>query len=174
MTYDSDIHHRRSIRLKGYGYSRQGLYFVTICVQNRECLFGRIEENHMALNHYGEIVRAVWDGLPSHYNNVKLDMFMVMPNHIHGIIQIVHPSDIDAGLKPASATKTAPLPEIVRALKTFSARAINGHRNSKKRPVWQRNYYEHIIRDEESYLEIVDYIQNNPQKWLEDTLFMPS
>jgi REP element-mobilizing transposase RayT len=144
MTYNPDIHHRHSIRLKGYDYSRQGLYFVTICIQNRKCLFGEIINDAMILNECGQIVQMVWDELPQHYANIQLDKFVIMPNHVHGIILIDHASvgagfkpaqisdaitnhanEIDerAGLKPAP-TKKHGLPEIVRALKTFSAKKL--------------------------------------------------
>ncbi|MDR0680922.1 MAG: hypothetical protein LBG15_03585 [Dysgonamonadaceae bacterium] len=130
MNYNSEIHHRCSIRLKGYDYSREGLYFITVCTQNSECLFGEIIDGEMILNDYGKIVELVWNELPQHYSNVQLDVFVVMPNHIHGIIAIVDAdvarADIGVGLKPAPtmATTNHALPEIVRALKTFSSRKI--------------------------------------------------
>ena len=107
MPYNPDIHHRHSIRLQGYDYSQAGLYFVTICVQNRECLFGHVSDEEMFLNEYGEIVQKVWNELPQHYMNIRLGEFIVMPNHIHGIIAIVDGDDggdggdVRAGLKPA-------------------------------------------------------------------------
>ncbi|GBU25652.1 hypothetical protein R83H12_02307 [Fibrobacteria bacterium R8-3-H12] len=88
--YNPAIHHRHSIRLKGYDYSQAGLYFVTICVQKHYCLLGKIIDGKMILNEYGEIVQMVWNELPQHYSNVQLDEFIVMPNHIHGIIIIAN------------------------------------------------------------------------------------
>ncbi|MDR2449441.1 MAG: hypothetical protein LBD52_05730 [Prevotellaceae bacterium] len=98
MKYNSNIHHRRSIRLKGYDYSLAGLYFVTICVQNRECLFGKIVNGEMNLNEYGEIVERVWNELPQHYSNIQLGAFVVMPNHVHGIIVITDDVNDMAGV----------------------------------------------------------------------------
>ncbi len=86
MHFDPERHHRRSIRLKGYDYSRPGAYFVTICAQNHECLFGEIQERRMILNEAGCMVQAVWHELPQHYPDVDVDAFVVMPNHVHGII----------------------------------------------------------------------------------------
>ena len=140
MRYDPNIYKRRSIRLKGYDYSKDGLYFVTICVKNRKCLFGDIKDGEMILNHNGEIVDMVWDELSEHYHNIRLDAFVIMPNHIHGIIEIIQPQNVvGAGFKPAPTGTMGykPLSEIVRALKTFSARKINEYRNSIGRPIWQ-------------------------------------
>jgi REP element-mobilizing transposase RayT len=178
MKYNPDIHRRRSIRLKGYDYSQAGMYFVTICVQNRECLFGEIIDGEMILNKYGKIVQMVWEALPQHYPHVQLGEFVGMPNHIHGIIVITGSAIVGAGLKPA-LTKPAPtilhgLSEIVRALKTFSARKINKLRNTAGIPVWQRNYYDHIIRNNDSYLNIANYIITNPEKWTDDKFFNPN
>ena len=170
MKYNPTIHHRRSIRLKDYDYSQSGMYFVTICVQNRQCLFGQITNGKIILNEYGQIVQMVWNELPQHYYNVQLGEFVVMPNHIHGIIIITNDGNVGAGLKPAP-TKPAPLPEIVRALKTFSARKINELRNSQGEKLWQRNYWEHIIRNEKSYQYIVNYIVNYPANWEKDKFY---
>jgi putative transposase len=158
---------RRSIRLKGYDYSQDGGYFVTVCAYGRECLFGQIENGQMQLNEYGEIVTDIWRNIPEHYQFVQLDEFVVMPNHIHGIIII---SKVGAGFKPAptSEVKYHGLSEIVRAIKTFSARKINILRNTIGLPVWQRNYYEHIIRDEDNLNRIREYIVTNPVRWHED------
>jgi REP element-mobilizing transposase RayT len=187
--FDPSIHHRRSIRLKGYDYSQEGLYFVTVCVQNRECLFGNVVNGEMVLNEYGKMVQMAWEELPQHYKNVELDEFVIMPNHIHGIIIIT--DSVGAGLKPAQMTidtndannvgsvvraglKPAPthgLSEIIRALKAFSARKINEIRNTRGEKLWQRNYWEHIIRNQQSYQRIADYILTNPVKWENDILY---
>ncbi len=162
MKDDPEKHHRRSIRLKGYDYSRAGAYFVTICTQNRECLFGDIVDGEMMLNKNGEIVESVWNDLPNHYAHVELDYHIIMPNHIHGIIIIV-----GAGLKPAptDTEKTHGLPEIIRGLKTFSARRINQIRDTTGAKLWQRNYYEHIVRNENELNQIRQYIADNPARW---------
>jgi len=185
MKFDPDKHHRRSIRLKGYDYSQKGAYFVTICVQNRKFKFGDVEYGKTILNKFGEIVKNTWFDLPNHIGNIELDEFVVMPNHIHAIIVIV-----GAGSKPAqnkistsnayttgferadlesAPTRNFGLSEIVRQLKTFSARRINELRNMPGFPVWQRNYYEHIIRDEEESNATRLYIIENPQNWDIDT-----
>ncbi|HOK59079.1 MAG TPA: hypothetical protein PKZ07_19890 [Sedimentisphaerales bacterium] len=161
-------HHRHSIRLKGYDYSLSGAYFVTICMYDRACLFGAVVDGDMRLNDAGRVVYDVWNDLPNHYGYVELDAFVVMPNHVHGIIVIV-----GAGLKPApTESKPAPtrhgLPEIIRGFKTFSSRRINELRGTPGMPVWQRNYYEHIIRNEESLHRIRSYIANNPIRWYLD------
>ena len=98
MKYNAEIHHRQSIRLKGYDYSQNGAYFVTVCTHNRECLLGKIMGGEMMLNKYGKIVEECWWGLINHYQNMQLDYFIVMPNHFHGIIMI---NNVGAGLKPA-------------------------------------------------------------------------
>jgi len=161
MRFDPDKHHRRSIRLKGYDYSQAGAYFVTICTKARGCLFGEIIDGEMVLNPFGEVVQACWDDLPRHYPHVELDAFVIMPNHAHGIIMI----SVGAGFKPAP---THGLPEIIRAFKTFSSRRINDLRDMSGVPLWQRNYYEHVIRNEESLNTIRRYIIENPLRWADD------
>ncbi len=170
MTDDPAIHHRRSIRLRGYDYSQAGAYFITICTHNRECLFGAVgagskpalssikpaqSPDSMVLNEYGEIVKDTWEDLINHVDGIELDAFGIMPNHVHGVIVF-----IGAGKHTLS--------EIVRQLKTFSARRINRKRGSQGLPVWQRNYYEHIIRNEDDLARIREYIANNPANWQSD------
>ena len=179
-TDNIDIHHRRSIRLKFYDYTQAGAYFVTICTHGRECLFGFIENGKMVLNEYGRIVDFTWNDLVNHNSNIGLGEYAIMPNHFHGII-VINP--VGAGSKPAlvdgagldkAGLEPAPtnhgLFEIVRQFKTFSARRINELRHSPGVPVWQRNYYEHVIRNEADYNRIAEYVAINPLKWLEDTL----
>ncbi len=159
---------RKSIRLKEYDYSQAGAYFVTVCTKHREILFGDIQGDGVRLNPLGLAVKECWERLPQHYSFLELDAFTVMPNHIHGIVMITGNSNVGAGFKPAPTGKRHALGEIVRALKTFSARRINDLRGTIGTPVWQRNYYEHIIRNEIDLSETREYIQNNPLKWLED------
>jgi putative transposase len=155
---------RRPLRLKNYNYSSQGAYFVTICSYQREPLFGQVVNEEMKLNETGRIVESVWYDLSNHYFDIELDQFVVMPNHIHGII--VLRGSVEAGLKPApTRLKNHGLPEIVRALKTFSSRAINLFLKTPKRIIWQRGYFEHVIRDEEGLNKIREYIINNPFSW---------
>jgi len=169
MRYDREIHHRRSIRLKDYDYSQPGAYFVTICVKGRKLLFGEIIDGQMVINRYGEIVKYTWYDLPNHNDNILLDEFVIMPNHVHGIIIInnVGAGSVGAGSEPAPTTPTTnnSLTEIVRQFKTFSAYRINKIRQMTGVPVWQRNYYEHIIRNENELNKIRKYIVNNPLKW---------
>lgn len=190
---------RQSIRLKGYDYSQPGMYFVTICAYKRQRLFGEVHNDEMVLNEYGEIVLFTWNDLINHNTNIELDTFQIMPNHIHGIIIINDAADNRAGLEPVSnraglesvsnraglepaptdcnpivraGSKPARLSEIIRQLKIFSAKRINHSRQSLfPEPVWHRNYYEHIIRNTQSYNNIADYIRTNPQRWAGDCFF---
>ena len=162
MKYDPDKHHRRSIRLKEYDYTQSGAYFITLCTWQRQHLFGEIANNGMQLTNYGEIIQVHWDSLPKHYHYVELDEFIIMPNHVHGIIVLTD--------NPA-CKKRHGLPEIIRSFKTFSARRINKIRRLSGVPVWQRGYYEHIIRNEKSLMAIREYIVKNPLSWEEDELY---
>ena len=168
MTFNPNIHHRRSIRLKDYDYSQPGAYFVTLCTHQRDCLFGTIKEGNMIPSPTGDIVASCWYDLPAHYPHVEIDEFVVMPNHVHGIIILRHPDDVGAGFKPAPTCKRHGLTEIVRAFKTFSARHANVARNTLGMHLWQRSYYEHIIRDEHDLHAIREYIANNPAGWERD------
>ena len=163
MRYNPEIHKRRSIRLKNYDYAQQGVYFVTVCTYHRECLFGEVKNGEMCLNDYGLIVNRCWRALIHHYGNIELGMHIIMPNHFHGIINIIQQSNVGAGLKPAPTNHA--LSEIVRALKTFSSRQINQLRNSPGAPVWQRNYFERVIRNERELMKMREYIRNNPHLW---------
>ncbi len=169
---------RRSIRLKGYDYSQVGAYFLTVCAQDRACLFGDVVNGEMRLNECGNIVACTWHDLVNHVSGIALDAFVVMRNHVHGVVIITDGPNVvavGAGSEPAptepASTGPAPtskrhgLPEIVRQFKTFSARRINTLRGTPGMPVWQRNYYEHIIRNEESLLRIRQYIADNPTGW---------
>ncbi len=174
--YNPETHHRRSIRLKGYDYSKEGVYFVTICAQERECLFGEVVNGEMVMNEAGARVQAVWDELPCHYSQVRLDAFAIMPNHVHGIVvlppvgaRFIAPKSI----APPSTIAPNPVPtvgEIVRGFKARCTHAINQMCNIRGIRVWQRNYYEHIIRGEVDYNRIAEYISTNPQRWMSDTL----
>ncbi len=166
---------RRSIRLKGFDYSQQGVYFVTICTQDREYVFGEIVKEKMRLNRTGEIVETVWRELLTHYQGVQTDEFVIMPNHIHGIIWLC---DVGAGFpRPMSengnheqGAETAPLQryslgQIVAYFKYQSTKQINHLRNVPGQGVWQRNYYERVIRNGDELFQIRQYIQENPLKW---------
>jgi REP element-mobilizing transposase RayT/membrane protease YdiL (CAAX protease family) len=183
MKHDPAKHHRRSIRLKGYDYAQPGAYFITLCVQNRECMLGEIENGEMRLNAVGVMAQAEWQELQQRFPGVTLDAFTIMPNHMHGIIIIEASEDasVRAGLVPALAgasTRDAPtnaLGHILGACKSITTPAyIMGVRQSDWPPFsgkfWQRNYYEHIVRDEADLARIRAYIQNNPAKWAQDQL----
>jgi REP element-mobilizing transposase RayT len=164
MAMGTPRHHRRLIHLQGYDYSQAGAYFVTTCAKNRVCLFGDVSNGSMRLNDWGHTVEEAWFDLPNHCANVRLGAFVVMPNHIHGIVVIV-----GAGFKPAPTNKPVhALSEIIRGFKTFSARRINMQRRTPGISVWQRNHYEHVIRSAESLCRIENYIFENPLRWMVD------
>lgn len=166
MAYDPARHHRRSIRLKHYDYVQPGAYFVTICVQHRQCLFGHIDEGKMYLNTFGTIVDATWQYLPQHFQNVEIDAYVTMPNHVHGIVII---SDKCSPNK--AAPKGAPtLGQIVAYFKYQTTKEINRIRRCPGARIWQRNYYEAIIRDERMWHYVAAYIQRNPLSWWQDQL----
>ena len=206
MPYNPAIHHRRSIRLKGYDYSQAGLYFITICTQNRACLFGEIVganpcgrpdfgRPEMILNDAGRMVEKEWLKLPERFINIALHEYIVMPNHFHAILEIVgatlvvahndedgQPQGLPQREIPQRETPQRETPQ--REGETVSTRVktlggmigafqsittveyIRGVKNNNWQPfdriLWQRNYYEHIIRNEVSYVRISDYIINNP------------
>ena len=175
MTFYPEIHHRRSIRLPQYDYSRPGAYFVTICIQNRECLFGHITEGQMILNDAGLIMKSVWDELPQRYEGIETDALIIMPNHIHGIVKIVGAVGAALALpslfpecaanKKGAASSAPTLGDVIRAFKSVSAIQVNRLLSRSGQPLWQRNYYEHIIRNEEGLNRIREYIGNNPMNW---------
>ncbi len=169
---------RRSIRLRGFDYAQAGAYFITICTRHSACVLGEVVAGKVRLSEAGRVVQTAWEGLPSHYPHVQLDAWTVMPNHVHGIV-ILTADPVGAGLKPAPTIPDAPapasakrnrhgLPEIVRAFKTFSARRINAARGTQGTAFWQRNYYEHVIRNEAVLDRIRQYIVDNPARWHED------
>ena len=175
MKYDPAKHHRRSIRLKGYDYSQAGYYFVTICCYQRQLLFGEIIDGAMRLNRYGEVVAETYQWLSSRYPYVYLDEWIIMPNHFHGIIVLTDiPRRGGSPIAPTQAIdlkqKRKPLGQLIGAFKTVSSKNINIIRNAPGTPVWQRNYYEHIIRNENSLNNIRQYIINNPLSWHVDQL----
>ncbi len=172
MTFNPDFHHRRSIRLPHYDYSRRGAYFVTICIRNRECLLGHIGRGEMTLNNAGLVVQSVWNGLPQRYTGIEIDAFVVMPNHIHGIMHIVGAAlalpPNPAARKKGAASSAPTLGDVVRAFKSISAIQVNRILSRSGQPLWQRNYYERVIRDEAEMCRIHEYIQNNPLNWETD------
>ena len=169
MKYDPVEHHRRSIRLKGYDYASPGAYFVTICVQDRECLLGRVIDGKMQLDAHGHIVDEFWQEIPIHFPNVSVDAYVTMPNHIHAIVLIHDPTH--PGRIGVSAPQSRPtLGQIVAYYKYQTTKIINQMRKTRGVRFWQRNYWEHIIRTETANQRIYQYIQDNPTLWEDDQL----
>ncbi len=182
MPYDPVLHHRRSIRLRGYDYSQAAAYFVTVCAQDHRCLFGDIVKGEMMPNECGRVAAEGWGWLPRQYGWVELDAWTVMPNHLHGIV-IIHENDlVSMGRGGSRTAPTAsggdvavpsvrkPLGRLIGAFKTVSTKRINELRGTPGAPVWQRNYYDHVIRGERSLQEIREYIAGNPLRWELDEL----
>ncbi|WP_114781292.1 transposase [Botryobacter ruber] len=219
MNYNPLIHHRRSIRLKGYDYTQAGAYFITICVQNKSCLFGDIRNSQLFLNEAGRIIEKWWQKIPEKFPDIELDEYIVMPNHFHAIVVNVGanprvrpnhdpdnapdfapnhdpnhaaPNQADPTMRPYSAASDSgsgspvlgehvgsPLHRVVQWFKTMTTNEyIRGVKQLGWLPfngkLWQRNYYEHIIRHERGYQNIADYIRHNPAKWKEDMFFATS
>ena len=172
---DPDGRNRRSLRLPGYDYAGPGFYFVTICTQNRARLFGDIGNGEMRLNGFGRAAKAGWEEIPAHFPGVEVDTFAVMPNHVHGIIVIARAAP---GPTPR-ATRASPLRgtagpgrrsigAIVGSYKSAVSKRINQSRGTAGASVWQRSYYEHIIRDDADLNRIRQYIWDNPARWDDD------
>lgn len=171
MRFDRHGHRRRPNRAPEYDYGSPGAYFVTICTKGRECVFGTVIDDTVRLTEAGEIVSQVWYGLPERFPSVELDAFVVMPNHIHAIVIIVGAQFIApaaSGSGTGAMNRAPTLGEIVRTFKAASTRLIRTSTNPAF--AWQRNYYDHIIRDEPGLDRIRDYIAGNPGRWLEDAL----
>ncbi len=167
---------RRTIRLSGYDYSRPGEYFITICTQNRFCLFGEVVNGSMILNKYGQIAKNEWIKTAEIRDNVVLDVFIIMPNHVHGIIRIINKISIhdqnqqnkNESNKFRSPSKT--IGAIIRGYKSAVTTKINTVDRLPGRKIWQRNYYEHIIRNEQELKRIREYIIQNPMNWMDDQI----
>ena len=203
MSYNPNIHHRRSVRLQGYDYSQAGLYFITICCHNREYLFGNITNEEMKLNDAGKIADECWIEIPNHFPNAVLHEYVVMPNHVHGVIELVvgnnvgannHSPENDAttnvgannhspennattnvgannhsSLQTPFKSPSKTIGSIVRGFKIGVTKWCRQHTDTET--IWQRNYHEHIIRNEQSYLTISEYIINNPKNWKDDKFY---
>jgi len=183
------MHHRYSIRLKNYDYTQTGGYFITICTQYRECLFGDITNGKMILNECGKIVRNEWLKTAKIRREIKLDAYVVMPDHFHGILIInncctgtarrIHNGDGStrgtARRAPTMEQFGRPvpgsIPTMVRSFKSAVTKRINELRNTPGAKCWQRNYYEHIIRNENELNRIRQYIIHNPANWYNDINF---
>lgn len=154
---------RRSIRLKEYDYSEPGEYFVTICTKDRVHLFGNIDSDGMHENELGNVVRHCWIEIPNHFPNVELDEFVVMPNHVHIVINPVGVQNIEPLPNRYQHVTPGSVGSIVRSFKSAVTRWCR--KNEYPHIVWQRNYFEHIIRDDKSLDRIREYIASNPEQW---------
>jgi putative transposase len=180
MKYNPDIHHRRSIRLKDYDYSQAGAYFVTICTNNKECLFGDVINGAMQLNEMGIVAQQCWDAIPEHFPKTFLDEFILMPNHMHGIIviNIVGAKNLSPILNDCDSSRAKNLlPLQHRGTSMTIGSIVRGFKigvtkwareNAATYTPWQRNYYEHIIRSELEMNKIREYITSNPLNWESD------
>ena len=198
MTYNPDIHHRRSTRLRDYDYVQAGAYFVTICVQKHDCLLGDIHNGVMSMNDAGRMAESVWRGIPDRFPAVDLDAFVVMTNHVHGIVVLSDRRRGESCIRPdciPPQPETSPnqgdhkdrpygtsdesIGRIVQAFKSLTTHFyISGVKKSAWSPfpgkLWQRNYHDHIIRNELDLNRIRDYIVNNPLKWTKHEHMKPS
>ncbi len=170
---------RRSIRLPGYDYSRSGAYFLTICTRNRECVLGDIVDGRMVLNEDGNIVQNEWMKSGDIRNEIQLDEWVVMPNHVHAIV-VIRGGDrrrCCTGDRPVAPATSGPRPKsigsLVAGFKSAATKRINEWRNTPGMKLWQRNYYEHIIRNETELQTIREYIINNPKNWIVDDNYVP-
>ena len=160
---------RKTIRLQGYDYSQTGAFFVTICTYNHRCLLGQIIDGEMILNRAGRIVQEEWLNLPRLRPQVRLDQFVVMPNHFHGILMLIEETEGTASRAPTREGFGKPisgsLPTIIRGFKSVVTHRINLTQHTPGQAVWQRGFYEHVIRNEESLNRIREYILTNPSRW---------
>lgn len=192
MQYNPEIHRRRSTRLRGYDYSLRGAYFVTICSVNRVCLFGEIVNGEIRLHQAGLTVQECWEEIPAHFPDVELDAFVVMPNHVHGIIVVSagkgsacrdrSMASISTTCRGPKVTCRAPMaerfgrpvpgsvPTVIRSFKSAATKRTNQMRRCPGARLWQRNYWEHIIRNETELSRLREYVLTNPMRWELDRL----
>ena len=171
MKYNPDVHHRHSIRLKDYDYSNGGMYYITICTQNRECILSEIVgadsiSAQLTLTNVGEMINNVYLNLENQFKNIKLHDYIIMPNHIHGIVEICASERADMESAPTAN-------KIIQTFKRYTTiEYIKGVKQGIYKPfnkrIWQRNYYEHIIRNEDELDKIIAYIKCNPFNWAND------
>jgi putative transposase len=180
--FDPQKHHRRSIRLPNYDYSQSGAYYITIVNWHRECLFGDVVDGEVVLSKFGLVAKQQWENLPNRFPNIILGAFVIMPNHMHGVIVIMTGRGTAGNLNDHDGefSRRAPtheqyqkpvkgsIPTMVRSYKSSVSYRINLMRGTQDIPVWQRNYYEHIIRNERDLQNKTDYIEANPMLWAED------
>ena len=174
IKFDPTRHKRRSIRLPRYDYSSKGVYFITICTHQHLCIFGDIIDGQMQLNAAGRKVQIYWSDIPEHFPQVSLDEFVVMPNHVHGILFMKDApvgaknfSPLQQSLQPRGTSKT--VGSVIRGFKIGVTKWVR--KNTTIQNVWQRNYWEHIIRSEPELKGLREYIRNNPKRWTLDRLY---
>ncbi len=170
MKYDPALHHRRSLRLPGYDYREAGAYFLTLVAYRRECLFGEMLDGKVRLSALGEVVAKEWGQTRKIRPEIHLDAFVVMPNHIHGIVVVRGPVGAHSRAPRHDSPYRSPrsLGSFVAGFKSAVTRRINQVRGMPGIPVWQRNYYEHVIRYEKELNRIRQYIADNPARWADD------
>jgi len=166
---------RRSVRLPGYDYSNIGMYFATICSDRRRCIFGQVQGSNVALSPIGEIVRICWIEIPKHFPNVKIETYVVMPNHLHGILTLQ--SKLPEANSQDTATGTAEafgrprpgsIPTIIRSFKSATSKRARETGLVSGGSIWQKGYFEHVVRNTREYVEITNYILLNPARWAND------
>ncbi|HLP91918.1 MAG TPA: transposase [Nostocaceae cyanobacterium] len=173
MTENFQKHHRRSIRLPRYDYTQPGAYYITICTYQRQCWLGNIINGQMYFNQLGKIVYKFWQVLPNRFPHIQLDAFVVMPNHLHGILIISKKKECTIPTSIYTEEKfgkpvAGSIPTVIRSFKSSVTKQINLMRETPYPPIWQRNYYESVIRSEKHLENVRLYIANNPLNWEKD------
>jgi REP element-mobilizing transposase RayT len=174
--HNQNIQNRKAMRLKNYDYNQSGAYFITICIQQRECLLGNITNGMLQLNEYGEIVNKIWSELPKYFQSIDIDAAVIMPNHFHGIVincdRNISTQNSTAYIQESSLfyQRKTKLGKIIAYFKYQTTKLINQKRTMEGVRVWQRNYYDHIIRSQESLEILRKYIIENPLHWTTDQL----
>jgi putative transposase len=172
---------RKSPRLQGYDYTETGAYFITICTHNREMLFGEVVDGGMRLNPIGKITDECWAQIPTHFPNIKIDCYVVMPNHVHGIVIIetqepvgtTHVSSTMSDSMRPNGPKAGSLGAIIGSYKGAVSRQINQVLNLETSRIWQERFHDHIIRNSDALHQIQTYVQTNPARWKDDTFYVP-
>ncbi len=169
MAYDPHKHHRRSVRLQGHHYAQAGAYFVTICSRNGACTFGDGVRGKISLNEWGQILMGEWENTQELRANIELDVYQVMPNHFHALLWIIVPGQ-PVESREFGQPQAGSLGTIVGAFKSAATYRINDLRHTRGASVWQRSFYDQIIRNDRHLTAVRQYILNNPANWEADKL----